>query len=87
MQTRRVACRCRLRGQLVRSRCTTITEVVGDAALLIDPQSEEELRSAITKVVSDPTLRQTLSEKGLDQARKFSWEQIARDTLTVYETC
>jgi glycosyltransferase involved in cell wall biosynthesis len=61
--------------------------VVGDAALLVDPQSEEELSSAIIKVTSDPTLRQNMSEKGLDQAKIFSWEQIARDTLKVYETC
>jgi len=72
---------------VITSNTSSLPEVVGDAALLIDPQSEEELRSAITKVVSDPELRQTLSEKGLDRAKQFSWERIARDTLKVYETC
>ncbi len=72
---------------VITSNTSSLPEVAGDAALLIDPLSEEELSSAIIKVVSDPTLRQTLSDKGLDQARKFSWDQIARDTLKVYETC
>ncbi len=72
---------------LITSNTSSLPEVAGDAALLIDPLSEEELRSAIIKVVSDPTLRQKMSEKGLDQAKQFSWEQVARDTLKVYETC
>ena len=72
---------------VITSNTSSLPEVVGDAALLVDPQSEQELLSAITKVVSDPTLRQTMSDKGLDQAKKFSWEQIARDTLRVYEEC
>jgi len=72
---------------VITSNTSSLPEVVGDAALLVDPQSEKELRSAIVRVVSDPTLRQSLSEKGLDQARKFSWEQIAKDTLKVYEEC
>ena len=72
---------------VITSNTSSLPEVVGDAALLVDPQSEEELRSAIIKVTSDPTLGQSMSEKGLNQARKFSWEQIARDTLKVYETC
>jgi glycosyltransferase involved in cell wall biosynthesis len=72
---------------VITSNTSSLPEVVGDAALLVDPQSEEELRSAIIKVTSDPTLRQSMSEKGLDQAKIFSWEQIARDTLKVYETC
>ena len=72
---------------VITSNTSSLPEVVGEAALLVDPQSEQELLSAITKVVSDPTLRQTMSDKGLDQAKKFSWEQIARDTLKGYETC
>ncbi len=72
---------------VITSNTSSLPEVAGDAALLVDPQSEEELRSAILKVTSAPTLRQSMSEKGLEQARKFSWEQIARDTLKVYEEC
>ena len=72
---------------LITSNTSSLPEVAGDAALLVDPLSEEELRSAIIKVVSDPTLRQKMSGKGLDQAKQFSWEQVARDTLKVYETC
>ena len=72
---------------LITSNTSSLPEVAGEAALFIDPLSEEELRSAIIKVVSDPTLRQKMSEQGLDQAKQFSWEQVARDTLQVYETC
>ena len=72
---------------VITSNTSSLPEVVGDAALLIDPESEEELRSAILKVASAPTLRQSMSEKGLARATKFSWEQIAKDTLKVYEEC
>jgi glycosyltransferase involved in cell wall biosynthesis len=72
---------------VITSNTSSLPEVVGNAALLIDPESEEELRSAILKVTSAPTLQQSMSEKGLARATKFSWEQIARDTLKVYETC
>ena len=72
---------------VITSNTSSLPEVAGDAAILIDPQSEEELASAISQIVSDPALRQTMSNKGLDRAQVFSWEQIAKDTLEVYKKC
>ena len=72
---------------VITSNTSSLPEVVGDTGLLIDPRSDQELRSAISKVLSDPELRQRLSRKGLDRAREFSWEQTARETLKVYKEC
>ena len=72
---------------VITSNTSSLPEVVGEAGLLIDPRSDEELRSAISKVLSDPELRQRLSRRGLDRAREFSWEKTARETLKVYQEC
>ena len=72
---------------MITSNTSLLPEVAGDAAILIDPLSEEELASAISQIVSDPALRQTMSNRGLVRAQVFSWEQIARDTLEVYKKC
>ena len=58
---------------VITSNTSRLPEVVGDLALLVDPQSEEEFRSAITQVFSHSALRQTMSDKGLARAQKFSW--------------
>ena len=63
-------------------------EVAGDAAILVDPYSVEEITSAIKKVLSDEQLRISMRERGLERVKDFSWEKTARETLQVYrETC
>lgn len=66
------------------SKIKVMPEVVGDAALLIDPLDEEALGVAINRLLTDETLRRDLVDKGLKRAAKFSWEQAARETLDVY---
>lgn len=70
---------------VVSSNVTSIPEVTGDAAVLVDPRSEEELVHAMERVLGDEALRRRLSERGLAQCRKFSWEKTARETAAVYE--
>lgn len=69
---------------VVSSRSSSIPEVAGDAALLVDPQSVEALAEAIFQVIDDRALRQTLIQKGKHQAAQFSWRETAKQTLNAY---
>ncbi len=69
---------------VVVSNTSALPEVVGDAALLVDPTEVDELTVAIWRLLSDPDLRRELSEKGLKRARLFSWRKAARQTLKIY---
>ena len=64
---------------------TSLPEVVGDAALLVDPFDIDELSSAMGKLIVDSNFRSILRVKGLDQSRRFSWQETARQTLRVYK--
>ena len=66
------------------SNIKVMPEVVGDAALLIDPHDVEELGTAMYRLLTDDALRRDLIAKGLKRAARFSWEQAARETLAVY---
>ena len=62
-----------------------MAEVAGDAALLVDPYSVDEIAEAMHRVLTDETLRVALIRKGLKRASQFSWEKTARETLAVYK--
>jgi glycosyltransferase involved in cell wall biosynthesis len=62
---------------VVTSNTTSLPEVVGDAALLVDPTSVEETAAALQRVIHDSTLREQLRARGLIQARKHSWVNTA----------
>lgn len=63
---------------------TSLIEVAGDAAFMVrDPRSVSEIAAALRRLVSDATLRKRLATKGLDRARKFSWDSCASRTLEV----
>jgi glycosyltransferase involved in cell wall biosynthesis len=64
---------------------TSLPEVVGDAALLIDPFDVNAIAGAIQKMISDSDLRAELRVKGLRRAAYFNWKETARQTLAVYE--
>ena len=70
---------------VVSSAVSSLPEVVGDAGLLVDPRSTEELAEALGSVFQDERLRQDLAAKGRLRAQQFSWEDVARRTATVYE--
>ncbi len=62
----------------------SLPEVVGDAALLVNPRDVGELANAIERVITDRALRDELRARGFAQAARFSWERAARETLAVY---
>ena len=66
------------------SRASAIPEVAGDAALLFDPDSTEEIAGAIRSLIGDEELRARLAEAGRNRAAQFSWERTARGTLETY---
>ena len=65
----------------ITSNRSSMPEVAGDGAILIDPDDTEELSRQIRNVFSNEGLALELQQKGFDQAAKFSWEKTARDTL------
>ena len=64
---------------------TSLPEVVGDAALLVDPYDIEAIAAAISRVIKDSKLREQLSLRGRERATAFSWRETARQTLKIYE--
>jgi glycosyltransferase involved in cell wall biosynthesis len=65
---------------VITSNCTSLPEVVGSDAVLVDPRNPESIRQAILTLVGDVQLRERLSIAGLERAKTFSWEQTARVT-------
>jgi glycosyltransferase involved in cell wall biosynthesis len=71
---------------VVTSNTSSLPEVAGDAAMLVDPDDTEALAEALNQVIGDPALRNTLVERGYQQAAKFSWTRTAKDTLAAYRS-
>jgi len=63
----------------------SLSEIVGDGGLLLEPDDVEGLAGAMEKLLNDDTLWGDLREKGLAHAARFSWEKTARQTLAVYQ--
>jgi len=70
---------------VVCSKAASLPEVVGNAALLVDPNNPADLAQAMLAALTDESLRAYLRQQGLAQAARFSWEKTARETLQVYE--
>jgi glycosyltransferase involved in cell wall biosynthesis len=69
---------------VVVSNRASLPEVVGEAGLLVDPDRPEALSAALARVLSDHTLRASLSQRGMIRANAFSWARAADETLAVY---
>lgn len=68
------------------SNTSSIPEVVGDAALLFDPDDIESMLSALETLVGDDELRRSLLVRGRGRIAHFSWNRCAQETLKVYES-
>jgi glycosyltransferase involved in cell wall biosynthesis len=63
-------------------------EVAGEAALLVNPENDDELAEAMVRILRDTPLRESLRARGFDRAKQFTWERAARQTVEVYkEVC
>jgi len=70
---------------VVTSNVSSLPEVAGDAAMLVDPYNEEEIYNAVKELLSKESLRKDFILKGYKRASKFTWEDTAEKTLEVYK--
>jgi glycosyltransferase involved in cell wall biosynthesis len=75
-----MACGC----PVIVSNRGSLPEVVGDAAVVIDPESEDSIVAAIRAVESNQSLRASLVRRGLERVKSFSWKTAAATTLELY---
>ena len=70
---------------VITSNNSSLPEVVGNAAVLIDACDERALADALLQIVDDQPLRARLREQGIEQAKKFTWREAAEKTLQLYQ--
>ena len=71
---------------VVTSNLSSLPEVAGDAALLVDPYDVAALSDALGRIVLDSALRHRLVQAGHRQAERFTWQRAARELLNVYKS-
>ncbi|HEX9921566.1 MAG TPA: glycosyltransferase, partial [Anaerolineae bacterium] len=64
---------------------SSLPEVAGEAALLVDPRNTAEIAEGLAQLISRPDLRRQLVERGYQQIQAFSWDKAATDVLGVLE--
>jgi glycosyltransferase involved in cell wall biosynthesis len=69
---------------VITSNTTSLPEVAGEAAMLVNPLDDKELGEAMVRVLSDQKLAEDLRTKGMERAKQFTWERTARRTFAVY---
>ena len=70
---------------VVTSNVSSLPEVVGDAAMMIDPHEPAEIAQAMRRVLTEPALAQDLRRRGLARVKEFSWERSVRRIREVYD--
>jgi len=70
---------------VITSNVSSLPEVAGDAAILVDPYDVTQIADAIERMLTDEEHREMLSRRGLVRSTQFTWETAARKTLEVYE--
>jgi glycosyltransferase involved in cell wall biosynthesis len=76
-----MACGC----PVVTAKTTSLAEIAGSAALLVDPTKPQELTKALHTMWQRVGVRRRLTSLGLKQAAQFSWEKTAQETFSVYQ--
>lgn len=71
---------------VIASNVSSIPEIAGDAALLVDPINVQEIADAMVKVAEDDKLRYDMRQKGFKQVEKFDWAKCAKETLEIYRS-
>ena len=69
---------------VITSNVSSLPEVAGSAALLVDPVNMEQLSEALADVMRHPDLRQAMAEQGLVRAATFNWQETAQETVNIY---
>ena len=71
---------------ILTSNVNGLKEIAGDAALLVNPSDTDQIANGMTRILSDPELRESLSHKGLERSSLFSWDLCAKSTLALLES-
>jgi glycosyltransferase involved in cell wall biosynthesis len=71
---------------VITSNTSSMPEVAGQAAILVEPDNPEALAAAMTLMLGDDAQRDELRRRGIMRAREFTWQAVARQTLQVYRT-
>ncbi len=69
---------------VVTSNISSLPEVAGNAAMLVNPDNVFDIARGIREVLTNPSLRTSLIARGFEQARRFSWKATARQVLSIY---
>jgi glycosyltransferase involved in cell wall biosynthesis len=69
---------------VVTSNVSSLPEVAGNAAVLVDPYSASAIADGIYRVLTDDTLRMDLKRRGIERATQFSWESSVRRVREIY---
>lgn len=69
----------------ITSNVSSIPEIVGDGAMLINPFDTSELSKSMEKVLESNDIKADLISRGFERASSFNWEKTARETLSIYE--
>ena len=70
---------------VIASYASSLPEVVGEAALMVDPYNINDIARALTEILSDENIKNKLVARGLEQAKKFSWEKTAKEYLEIFK--
>ncbi|MDB6066687.1 MAG: hypothetical protein JWR26_2895 [Pedosphaera sp.] len=76
-----MACGC----PVISSACGSLGEVLGDAAVVVDPEDVDSMARQLTALAGDEGLRERLRKEGLLQARRYDWKRTAEETIGVYQ--
>ena len=72
---------------VISSNVSSLPEVLGDSALLINPHKSEELCKAIKLCLHDEALREKMKQSGRERSAKFVWQDTAKKYLAVFQDC
>jgi len=70
---------------VVTSNLSALPEVAGDAGSLVDPYDTEAISNALAELLESQSRREELSRRGFVRAQRFTWHQVAEQTVKVYE--
>ncbi len=76
-----MACGC----PVIVSNVASLPEVCGDAACYVDPHNVESISEGLYQLLIDESLRHSLVKKGLERAKRFSWEKTAKEHIKIFE--
>jgi glycosyltransferase involved in cell wall biosynthesis len=70
---------------VITSNCSSLPEIAGDAAVLVDPYNSKKISEAMLHILTNSAAKHDMIQKGIEQSKKFNWEKTAKMTLEAYK--